>query len=334
MTEPNGETNQTTEDREQTTEESPSSVAGPSSSVIGPRVKPGDDVDAKQRADDGGQTTDDDPPSDPRVKPGDGPSSSEDEEFEEIEYGEGKKHRLPRELKPLLMFQADYTRKTQEVAETRRALEAERAHWSAQRNQQLAADLQRTALIGKLINADEQIARYQKLDWAALRRDDPPGAQEKFMELQQWKDHRDTLANGIHQYDAQRSQEVQRAAAESIAADAKRLEEAHMAIRQDIPTWDADVPKIWAYAQSRGLSGEELVGLRDTRFAKILHEAMRGSELTAKQRQAQQQRAFRPPAEQPVPQVTARKGGAPASRSLKDADMETYVKLRKAGRVQ
>jgi hypothetical protein len=107
-----------------------------------------------------------------------------------------------------------------------------------------------------------------------------------------------------------------------------------MAIRQDIPTWDADVPKIWAYAQSRGLSGEELAGLRDTRFAKILHEAMRGWELTAKQRQAQQQRAFRPPAEEPVPQVTARKGDAPAARSLKDADMDTYVKLRKAGRVQ
>jgi hypothetical protein len=305
---------QTTGDREQTTENRPSSDSRPPSSVIDPRIKSGDDDEAV---------------TDPRIQSGDDDEAVTDEavdhsaaeEFDEIEYGEGKKHRLPKELKPLLMFQADYTRKTQEVAEARRALEAERTHWSAQRDQQLAADLQRTALIGKLINADEQIARYQKLDWAALRRDDPPGAQEKFMELQQWKDHRDTLAHGIRQYDAERAQEVQRATAHRVAADAQRLEEAHFAIRRDIPTWDADAPKIWAYAQSRGLSREELVGLRDVRLAKVLHDAMIGAELTAKQKAAQQQRADRPPAEQPVPQVTARKGGAPAAQGRGHGDL-------------
>ena len=44
---------------------------------------------------------------------------------EEIEH-EGRKYLVPAALKPLLLMQADYTRKTQEVAEQRRAVQAER----------------------------------------------------------------------------------------------------------------------------------------------------------------------------------------------------------------
>jgi hypothetical protein len=47
------------------------------------------------------------------------------EDGEEIEH-EGRKYLVPKALKPLLLMQADYTRKTQEVAEQRRAVMAER----------------------------------------------------------------------------------------------------------------------------------------------------------------------------------------------------------------
>src|SRR5687768_12106596 len=50
----------------------------------------------------------------------------DEEPFEEIERN-GRKATIPAWLKPELMMQADYTRKTQELAETRRAFEAERA---------------------------------------------------------------------------------------------------------------------------------------------------------------------------------------------------------------
>jgi hypothetical protein len=44
----------------------------------------------------------------------------------EVEY-EGKTYCLPPELRDALLRQADYTRKTQEVAQARKALEAEKA---------------------------------------------------------------------------------------------------------------------------------------------------------------------------------------------------------------
>src|SRR5688572_6710404 len=49
----------------------------------------------------------------------------EEEPFEEIDRN-GKKATIPAWLKPELMMQADYTRKTQELAEARRAFDAER----------------------------------------------------------------------------------------------------------------------------------------------------------------------------------------------------------------
>src|SRR4051812_16462419 len=44
----------------------------------------------------------------------------------EVQYG-GKSYLLPPELKDALLRQADYTRKTQEVAQARKALEAAQA---------------------------------------------------------------------------------------------------------------------------------------------------------------------------------------------------------------
>src|SRR5262245_52574677 len=51
----------------------------------------------------------------------DNESGPEPEESEEIEH-DGRKYLVPKALRPLLLMQADYTRKTQEVAEQRRAV--------------------------------------------------------------------------------------------------------------------------------------------------------------------------------------------------------------------
>src|SRR5215204_3179929 len=51
-------------------------------------------------------------------------AETEAEELEEIERN-GKKYKIPTALKSELLMQQDYTRKTQEVAEQRRAIEAE-----------------------------------------------------------------------------------------------------------------------------------------------------------------------------------------------------------------
>src|SRR5438093_10948162 len=55
--------------------------------------------------------------------PVDDEEEPDEERFEEIERN-GKKATIPAWLKPELMMQADYTRKTQELAEARRAFES------------------------------------------------------------------------------------------------------------------------------------------------------------------------------------------------------------------
>ena len=56
-------------------------------------------------------------------QPQDGQATNQDDDSEEVEH-EGQKYRIPKALKSALMMNADYTRKTQEVAEQRPAQRA------------------------------------------------------------------------------------------------------------------------------------------------------------------------------------------------------------------
>jgi hypothetical protein len=91
------------------------------------------------------------------------------EETEEVEH-EGKKYAIPKAVKPLLMFQQDYTKKTQDVADLRRTVETQ-AQDLTQRQQAFAqATQQHTEAQEKLVTAraelvslDQNIAAYDHL---------------------------------------------------------------------------------------------------------------------------------------------------------------------------
>jgi hypothetical protein len=74
---------------------------------------------AAARSEDTDETDDDDGEGNPDADQAD----DEDDDGEEVEW-EGNQYRLPKGIKDALLRQADYTRKTQEVAETRREAEA------------------------------------------------------------------------------------------------------------------------------------------------------------------------------------------------------------------
>src|SRR3954462_9621136 len=88
-----------------------------------------------------------------------------EEGSEEIEH-EGRKYLVPKSLKPLLLMQADYTRKTQEVAEQRRAVQAERQalHQTSQAELDAYA---RAATLG------QHPPQHQQADWVAWHDSDP-----------------------------------------------------------------------------------------------------------------------------------------------------------------
>src|SRR5690349_1139844 len=82
----------------------------------------------------------------------------EPDETEEVEH-EGKKYKIPKPLKGALLMQADYTRKTQEVAEQRKQVEAERARFAEE--QKLIAES--ISEFGKVQALNDALAQYDKV---------------------------------------------------------------------------------------------------------------------------------------------------------------------------
>jgi len=82
-----------------------------------------------------------------------------EEETDEVDL-DGKKYRIPKALKPQLMMQADYTRKTQELAEQRRELEQRAVQQSEASEAVVKAHAKAVAL-------DERLAEYETIDWDA-----------------------------------------------------------------------------------------------------------------------------------------------------------------------
>lgn len=118
------------------------------------------------------------------VDPTDDQTDAEDDDLEEVEW-DGIKARVPPAIKAGLMRTADYTRKTQEVAEERKALEA-RSQTIAQQAETVEA-LQ--ADYGKVHALDAQVKAFEAINWdeldrEALASEDPISAQAEINKLE------------------------------------------------------------------------------------------------------------------------------------------------------
>lgn len=263
------------------------------------------------------------------------PKEAEPEEEEEFEFN-GSKHKIPKKymdaVRPGLMMQADYTRKTQELAETRQALIAER-------EQQAALSEERITKIGAYKQAEEMIQRYHKLDWDQLEAQDWQLAQKRQRELLQWQNRREHIAQEIRGLDQQVQQVRYQAAMEAQGQVLKRIQEAGDVYRRDIPTWKDDVQKVVQFGLQQGYTPAQMglvperpeeALLTDVRFGKLLHRAWQADELARKQQAAAQKRTQPASQAEPLQQVKP-KGGGPSPRvSMEGASMDQYVAMRKA----
>ncbi len=246
-------------------------------------------------------------------------SADEIEEIEEIERN-GKKYKVHKDLKSELLMQADYTRKTQELAAERKALEA-------QSSQHAQLSQERMQALGEIALAERQIAALEQGDWSTPAADDYIGQVEyntRRTQLQEWKEYRAQVAQGVMQSDQQRALVMQQ-------ETAKQIEEAERQVRADIPNWETEKRAIFEYATSElGFKPEDLSGVRDPRIAKTLHLAKIGAQLmkaaAAKKAPAQV------PDVKPLATVSARSGGAGVRKSLSAMSMEEYAAARKSGR--
>jgi hypothetical protein len=255
---------------------------------------------------------------------GEGPDV-EDDDSEDLEI-DGEKYRVPKKLKAGFMMQADYTRKTQEVAESRRALEAK----EAEIHQQARASQERVELLAKRQHAAHTIAQYEQMDWQALTDSDPISAINRQREFQQWRDYAARIDHAINQDEQTRSVETQR-------QYATRQQEAQETITREIKGWGPELAtKLDAYSRTLGFTdrdAEEAVRSGTLpRLVKALHKSMLYDALVQKQQTAATTRPAPQAEVKPLMKVSKGTGSPGARKSLSEMSMEEYAAARQAGR--
>lgn len=221
-------------------------------------------------------------------------------EIEDVDY-EGKKYAVPKEIKDALLRQADYTRKTQEIAEHRRQIEQERASV-----QQLAkAENEHLQDLANLRLTENVLQRYQGANWQQMAAEDPAGTQARWIDYQQAQEARRFVAERISQHQNQRGLQAQQELA-------KRVQESEAALASDDKTWtEARSAELSAFIQKQyGFNRDELAQALSPKFVRLMRDAMTG-------RQALTKAVAKPPPEQVKPAVVL-KANTPTKPGLHD----------------
>ena len=235
------------------------------------------------------------------------------EESEEIEH-EGRKYLVPKALKPLLLMQADYTRKTQEVAEQRRAVLAERQALHQTSQAELDAYAHATTL-------GQQLAHYQQVDWRAWHDSDPFAAAAATSEYNMLRDQHSQALSRLAQLHGQRTFLAQQ-------DTARRMEQGRAALAKEIPGWSEDLKaRLIGFAAGYGFSRDELDDLEsDPRVAKVLHAAFAGSQSAETRRKVQNALA----AQQVQPAASVKARGAPPAGLDDRLSADEWMRRRNA----
>jgi len=250
---------------------------------------------------------------------GDQPTEPEDTDFE---Y-EGKKFKVPKDIEPelknALLRHGDYTRKTQEVSEQRRALEAERT----MHQQLVQTHSALTKEVSQIVAVDERIQQLSQIDWNTLIAQNPQQAQVLQSEFTRLQTYRGQLGNSI----TQKQQQLQFAQQQEIA---KRTNDAQAFLMREIKDWSPEKGRAFAeYARSKGVDPAHLEQFLTYHpaIALVLNDALQFNQ-SAKQRATAAKNANPPP--KPVGRVT----GAAASNTkpLSELSPEEWARAREERR--
>lgn len=154
---------------------------------------------------------------------------NDDDLPDEIEIG-GEKYEIPKKAAKLLqaerMMQADYTRKTQEVAEQRKAQEYARTQFESQ----VRAQQEFLSDYASLHGLQQQIDQYANVDWNGLQAQDMNLYLQHDRNLRNLQAQQAQVAQGIAQKQQQRALNEQQ-------AFAKQIQEADAFLSREIPNW-------------------------------------------------------------------------------------------------
>jgi hypothetical protein len=238
-----------------------------------------------------------------------------EDEAEEVEY-EGKAYKLPKELKGALLRNQDYTRKTQEVAELRKAAE-EKATFLEEVEQLRGKTFERAV---KLSAIDAQLEQFNQINWDQLATAD----QSEYLRLdrmqQRLQRQRDEVHGEIQQAITQERQKTAEARQQMLSKGAAEL-------ARDIKGWGPQLSAaIVDNGKAYGFNESELTQITDPRTVKALHDAYQWRKLQASKPAVEKKAASAKP-------MTVSSRSAPQAQR-EGISQQARQQLRKSGRAE
>jgi hypothetical protein len=194
-------------------------------------------------------------------------SEPDDEPTYSVKVAGEEKELTLSELKTLAQQGADYTKKTQQVAEQRKALEAESVAID-QARQLRDAYAERLQAMEQLLSAPEQ---SENLEY--LKESDPIGYAVRVAEISQQKEQLQAVQAERYRIAEQQQAEQQQALQGYIAQQAARLAEV-LPEYSDPVKGEALRSELRTFAKDIGFTDQELSMVRDSRQVLALHKAM------------------------------------------------------------
>ena len=236
---------------------------------------------------------------------------------ETVEF-EGKEYNVPQELKDALLRNKDYTIKTQEVAEQRKELDADRDRFQEALQLQTA----HTQTYTELGVIDQQLAQFNEIDWEQWRQTDPNATQQAQIQLNQLREQRTQTVEKLNSLQAETQQKHQ-------AETARVVEQNRAKVEKSVPNWNQDTEKaVFDYGIKRGLTENQLANTNyDPVLIGILNDARLFDELKQKQNVKKVKKKT-----EPVPQATrVTKAKKTQNRGLHDGlSTNEWLKRRNA----
>lgn len=224
------------------------------------------------------------------------------------------------EAKNLAQMGYDYTKKTQEVAEQRKAVEMQAQAVKAQEQAlKQMAETQQAFIkeIAKVEAINEQTAQYEALDWQSLTDNDPVQAQKLWIQYQQLQTKRQRAVEEINQKQQQLSQQRE-------LQQQTRLAEAQAELLKAFPQWNAEfAAELRESAKAYGYSDQELYGITDPRQVKLIADAAAYRKLQSQKVNVDKKVVGKPPVVKP--------GTTDKKAVTRTVDANLRAQLRKTG---
>ena len=223
------------------------------------------------------------------------------------------------ELKSGYQRQADYTRKSQALAEQRKGTEAIQSE-----RQQLEQERQMYANGLQMLQEQQsaKLSDFENTDWTTLKEEDPYAY---MLKKDEYRDAQEKATNVVQQQQLiqqEQAQEVQKARAHFVQQEYARLVNA-------LPEWndkESTIKKdVQEYAVSVGFRPEEISQLADHRSVLIIKKAMEFDKLTKKV-------APKKKAVKKVPKVQKSGRGNSNEDAAAEAVNKKRARLRKSGK--